>query len=337
MIADDAVHVELNRVRRLAEHGRYPEVLASLRDRGADEITRSPTLALLYGMALGRLGQHVEGLRWVDVAHRRASEQGDGVLQTRALNVRGAIALERGRIDEAEEFFGRGLAQARERRDHGTVGRCSNNLGIIANMRGQYRRAVGSYSAAVVAFQRVSSPQGLAETDNNLRITYRDQGAYGRALSVSERAVLTAGEAHNPSLTAFVLAGRAEILALAGEPEEAFQEINRALAMHRNVGDGVGVAEGLRVLALTEAALGDEAGAELIYRETLSRAWMHQRPLLAAEAGRALALLLANQGRRGEARDAASAARVQFALLGVESEVRQLDDLLVTRLSLSPA
>ena len=61
---------ELNRVLDLTDQGRYTEVLDHLADRGLETIARSPTLALYYGIAQGRLGRNSESARcgWPAVA-----------------------------------------------------------------------------------------------------------------------------------------------------------------------------------------------------------------------------------------------------------------------------
>src|SRR5438034_8199345 len=75
------------------------------------------------------------------VAQLRARTLRDRTLEVRALNVSGAVALERGGIAEASYFFTRAQEQAMQDNDMATVGRCANNLGIIANMQGDYARA----------------------------------------------------------------------------------------------------------------------------------------------------------------------------------------------------
>lgn len=195
---------ELNRVLGLSEQGLYAEVLEHLADRGPASISSSPTLALHYGIAQGRLGQYEESARWVEIALNGAVLGGDRVLEGRALNARGAIALESGRPDEAEEFFERALAEAEELNDHGTAGRCCNNLGIISNLRGHHSRAAAKYTMALAAYQQAGSQVGVALTEHNLCITYRDLGQLGQALKAADRAVRTAEEEGNRTLAAFI-------------------------------------------------------------------------------------------------------------------------------------
>jgi len=69
-------------------------------------------LTLLLGIAHSRLGRLEVGQQWAMVAQLRARSLKDRMMEVRALNVCGAIALERGGIDEATYFFTR----ARKRR-----------------------------------------------------------------------------------------------------------------------------------------------------------------------------------------------------------------------------
>lgn len=317
----------LNTVQKLAETGRHAAVVDYLGALAPEEVTKSPTLALLFGIAHARLGQDDVGKRWVAVALERSRERGDRMVEARALNVSGAIAFEAGRIDEAAQYFTRALAEAERDGDRATVGRCSNNLGIIANLRGDYGRAVGSYTMALAAFQQAGLGTGVAETLHNLAITYRDQGDLSKALESADQAVHEATEAGDLALVAGTQGGRAEIRVLAGDAGVARREIEHALATHRQVGDVVGEAEDLRVLGCVLTELGEVSEAEPTLRNVIDRAEALGRPLLAALAERDLARLLHRLERTSEARELVRRARVRFKQLGAEAEVRHLDQL----------
>jgi tetratricopeptide (TPR) repeat protein len=315
---------ELNWIGKLVDQGRFAEAVGWLRGRERDATPRSGELALFCAIAHGRLGRYGKAVRCVELALAYAGGQR---LSGRALNARGAIALETGRLDQARADFLQGLAEASALGDLGTVGRCCNNLGIVANLRGRMLEAARWYAPALASFRHASWPQGIAETENNLRVTYRDLGRLDYALESAERAVSAAEHSGNFGLLAFALAGRAEIRTLRGETHMGERDIRRALVIHRNQEDVIGEAEDLRILAMTTAALGHFDDAERTYHETIERAEHHDRPALAAEAARSLAVLLAEQGRRSEAGDAARIARGSFSRLGAESQVRRIDAL----------
>src|SRR5438093_6455288 len=118
-------------------------------------------LALLCGIGHSRLGRREVGQQWAMVALSRARVLGDRTLEVRGLNVCGAIALERGGISEATSFFTRAQEEAMQDNDMATLGRCANNLGIIANMQGDYGRAVGAYTRAIRSEEHTSELQSL--------------------------------------------------------------------------------------------------------------------------------------------------------------------------------
>lgn len=318
----------LSSTQKLAETGRHAAVVEQLGVLPVQELEQSPTLALLFGIAQARLGRHNSGRQWVATALDTARARGDGEIEARALNVSGAIAFEEGWIDEATSCFTRALAAAERQGDRATLGRCSNNLGIIANLRGQYGRAVGSLTMALAAFQQAGHRAGAAETLHNLAITYRDQRDLSKALETEDRAFQEALAAGDVGLAARVQGGRAEIRLLAGDAEVSRLEAQRALASHREVGDVVGEADDLRVLAGALERLAQPAQAEAMLRDAIARATTLQRPRLIAQAQRDLAKLLHRQARDDEAEGHARRARDGFEKLGAVIEVRRLEELL---------
>src|SRR2546428_14081338 len=92
--------------------------------------------------------------------------------------------------------------------DLATTGRCSNNLGIISNLRGRHAEAIGSWEIAVAAFERAGLRQGVAECYHNLAITNRQQGALHPALAEAGRAWAAGHAAGDRPPWALALRGR---------------------------------------------------------------------------------------------------------------------------------
>jgi len=318
----------LNAAQALADAGLYAELLSYLSKRSPDELEQSPVLTLLCGIAHARLGRLDLGQQWAMVAQLRARMLGDRALEVRALNVSGAIALERGGISEATYFFTRAQEKAMQDDDMATVGRCANNLGIIANMQGDYNRAVGAYTRAITAYEKASHNRGVVESQHNLGITYREQGQLDRALRAADTALREAERLGDRALQAQALAGLAEIRVARGEPESAIRDAERALAVHRELKDAVLETEDLRILAVALGVAGKAREAETMLRQVIDRATEHQRPLLVASAQRDLAHLLALVGDVAAAKQIALAARATFDRLRAKVETEKLDALL---------
>jgi tetratricopeptide (TPR) repeat protein len=318
----------LHAAQALADAGDYAELVTYLGGRTQDELEQSPMLALLCGIGHSRLGRLDVGQQWAMVALSRARVLGDRTLEVRGLNVCGAIALERGGISEATSFFTRAQEEAMQDNDMATLGRCANNLGIIANMQGDYGRAVGAYTRAIAAYQKARNDRGIAESQHNLGITYREQGHLDDAMKAADTALRESERLGDRRLKAQALAGRAEIQVARGEPEVAIREAQRAVVIHRDLKDAVRETEDLRILAVALGAAGRKREADAMFREVIARAAKHERPLLVAIAQRDLAYLLAREGNLAAAREAAQAARATLDRLGAKAEAEKLDALL---------
>ena len=318
----------LHAAQALADAGDYAELVTYLGGRTQEELEQSPMLALLSGIGHSRLGRLDVGQQWAMVALSRARVLGDRTLEVRGLNVCGAIALERGGISEATSFFTRAQEEAMQDNDMATLGRCANNLGIIANMQGDYGRAVGAYTRALAAYQKARNERGIAETQHNLGITYREQGRLDDAMHATDTAMREAERLSDRQLKAQALAGRAEIQVARGDPELAIREAQRAVVIHRDLKDAVRETEDLRILAVALGAAGRKREAEAMFREVIARAAKHERPLLVAIAQRDLAYLLAREGNIAAAREVAETARATLERLGAKAEAEKLDALL---------
>jgi len=315
---------------QFADAGRYAELLTYLEQRSKDELEESALLTLLLGIAHSRLGRLEVGQQWAMVAQLRARSLKDRMMEVRALNVCGAIALERGGIDEATYFFTRAQEEATDGNDMVTVGRCANNLGIIANMQGDYRRAVIAYTRAIAAYEQAHFARGVAEARHNLGIVCRAQGRLDRALETAQIAIQEAQALGDQQIIAQAIAGLAEILVARGESGRALTEIERAIATHRELKDPVREAEDLRIKAGALALAGRREDAETMLRDVIERATEHGRPLLLAMAERDLALLLIQAGDVTAGKAAAHRARSSFQRLSARAEIDKLDDLLET-------
>src|SRR3989449_412847 len=315
---------------QFADAGRYAELLTYLEQRSKDELEESALLTLLLGIAHSRLGRLEVGQQWAMVAQLRARSLKDRMMEVRALNVCGAIALERGGIDEATYFFTRAQEEATDGNDLATVGRCANNLGIIANMQGDYRRAVIAYTRAIASYEQAHFGRGVAEARHNLGIVCRAQGRLDRAMEIAQVAIDEARALGDQQLTAQAVAGLAEIHVARGERDLALTAIEQAIATHRELKDPVREAEDLRIKAGALALNGGRGDAETLLLDVIARATEHGRPLLLAMAERDLAHLLIEGGAAAAGKAAAQRARSSFQRLSARAEIDKLDDLLET-------
>jgi tetratricopeptide (TPR) repeat protein len=125
---------------------------------------------------------------------------------------------------------------SREDGDPKLEGAALNNLGLIADERGDYRHSLELYSEALEIFQRIDFPSGQTDALGNiggvhlLLGRYREaRDYYKQALSISERESL--------KFEASIDLGNLALCYLGlGEIEESLRALDRALALAREIG-----------------------------------------------------------------------------------------------------
>jgi tetratricopeptide (TPR) repeat protein len=256
---------------------------------------------------------------------------GDRSVLRQSVNLLGAANFEMGDLTDAEAAFNRALDLGRRDGDDLLVARATNNLGAIANVRGERDQALSMYALAVAAYQRLGQARGLAHAYHNMAITFRDVGLLDRADEHERRAIEFAREAEIPHVADLARIGRAEISLLRGDARLA--EVSALLVARELAGrpDPIEEANALRVAGSARLALGDADGAQHTLTQALGLARMHGAALTEAETLRALAVLHAYNNDLFEARELAMLSMSIFARLGAtrdhEALARWLADL----------
>ena len=259
-------------------------------------------------------------LRVVQLAERRH----DAAALTKAVNMLGGAWFEQGDLGAAESAFERATTEADLIQDHLTRARATNNLGLIANVRGRHEEALALYRVALPAYQRLGHAAGMGETSHNLAITLRDLGQLDEADRYERRAIEFATEGHNIRLTAMARAGRADISLRRGEAAVAAADARRAVVEYREMGDAMGEADALRTLGLACLALEDRAQAETAISNALELATQSGATLIQAECLAARARLAVAVGTRDLAHSAYLQAIGLFESLGAHLDRDQL-------------
>ena len=143
-------------------------------------------------------------------------------------------------------------------------------------------------------------------------------------MSSADQAVESALAFGDAALKGQTLAGRAEVRSVAGDYKLAIAEAERALALHRELGDPVRESEDLRILAVALAGDGRLDDAEAMLRDVMRQAAEQSRQVLVATAQRDLAHLLDRTGRMREADEVAREAMEAFEKLGASVQVEKL-------------
>ena len=305
--------------RALAAAGSWTELSALLR-RSEGEARTSPTLITLFTEALLRTGHPREALSWIRECEPAVVLSGDRPAIRRAANLSGAAHVELGELNAAAVSFERALDLAGADGDDLLVARATNNLAVLANIRGRHEEALGLYAVALPAYQRLGNANGLAESYHNAAVAYRHLEKLDWADEHERRAMEFARQASNDHLVALALVGRGEVSLRRGDAALAEVTASRAARDLARVPDPSRQADALRLCGVARMTLGRHADARDALDAAVSLASTHGSALIEAECRRARAELLGATGAWADALADARAAAAIFDRLGNAAE-----------------
>ena len=234
----------------------YAEVAELLGSLEPVELRADQQLSFWLADAWRRLGRSRDALELVRGMVTGDSHSACTRLECDLLNLEGMLRYDTGDLSGAETCWSILHARATEAKDHEYVARANNGLGVIFTLQRRPLEAVTAYERAVAAYRVVGWQRGIAQTHLNLAITYRDLEHFGDALEHFECAIRYAQRDGSEDEIARAEQERALSIYLAsGDVAEARAGVRGALLRFARLGDPVGFADGLRVLAMI--ALGE--------------------------------------------------------------------------------
>jgi tetratricopeptide (TPR) repeat protein len=321
----------LPEVRARVASGAWGDVRALLTSR-EPEVRLQPELIALLGEAYLRTHAPREACSWLDRTNPELRRGGDRVAMRKATNLTGVARFELGELDDAERAFRDAFTLGRLDGDDLLLARTTNNLGLIANVRGQHAEAIALYRMAIPSYQRLGQPRGLAETYHNLAITFRDLADLERAEDCEWRAIEFARQASDDRLVAMAETGLAELQLLRGDAAIAEARARRGASAFAQLGDAQGEANALRIVGAAATALAKYDSAAETLDRAIALASESGYALVEGESRHARAQLALARGDLASARTDASAALEIFERLGSTSEAWTLREWMATRL-----
>ncbi len=225
-------------------------------------VRKLPQVGLLAGTAAARLGdwQQATALGLSLLEHSRRMDDPDG--RMRALNLLGALAFERGSLEDAEAHLFEALILCRRLDDRNMGPRILNNLASLAHVQGRIPEALERYHEAITMYQGDGNERGLAETYHNIGLVQLQERAWSEAHKAVRHAMRHARVVAEPSLLALVHTGSAELYIDVGEFQQAQEQIDVAGQLLGEVRDKLGGAELERVRARLELEQGNPEEAQ---------------------------------------------------------------------------
>jgi tetratricopeptide (TPR) repeat protein len=326
-----AVDLLISEAQARVASGAWGDVRALLSAREPEVCTHPQLITLL---AEAYLWTHAprEACGWLERTEPALQRAGDRAALRRATNMIGVARFELGELDDAEIAFHGAFTLGRLDGDDLLLARAINNLGLIANVRGQHAEALALFRMAIPSYQRLGQPRGLAETYHNLAITFRHLADLEHAEDCEWRAIEFARQASNDRLVAMAEIGLGELQLLRGDAALAEARARRGAATFERIGDAQFEADALRLAGVAATALAKYDSAAEALDRAVSLASGRGYALVEGESRQARAQLALARGDTASARTDASAALEIFERLGSASEAWALREWIATRL-----
>ena len=317
----------LSLARTAAAAGAWGDVRATLEGDPAGT-ERDGARAVLLADACLWTGDPRAASRWLTRALPLLTAAADRPAMRRSVNMQGAAAFALGALDEASNRFSQALSMALSDDDTLLTARATNNLGLIEALRGNADQSIVAYQRAIMMYQRLGNPRGLAESWHNLAISLRTRGELDVAEDAERRAIEFATEADNSRLATMAMVGRAEISLRRGDFAWARATAARAVTAFAALPDFLLQADALRVLADAADWMEMVVEADASIAAALELARTHTHRTQEAQALQTMAQIMLRRGAMDAARTIGIQAREAFSELGSVSAAEEMAEFL---------
>ncbi len=251
-----------------------------------------------------------------------ARQIGSDLLASEALNTLGVMLLREGSLVEAREIFLRAAELGGTNRQ--LRARVEQNLGIVANIRGELDEALARYQRSLDDYEEARDEHGCAMAFHNLGMVSADRAMLDDADGYFRKSIEIAERVGDVRLQAHCLVSHAEVHVACQRYEEARKNAEASLAIFDQLGSRDQKASAYRVIGMIYRDTGKLALAESRLRSAIELAVATGSVLQEAEATRELAVAYQMMGRNQEALSLLNAAHRLFGRLDARIDLVNL-------------
>jgi len=234
------------------------------------------------------------------VALATAEALGETVAIAQALNSMGGAHLQRGDLDEAEAMYEHARQVASTGTDAQLRAMISQNLGIIASMRGDFAAALDHYAAGLVTYRTSGMREYIGPVLNNMGLVYTNLDRLDEAQAAYDDAIVHCHQTGDIPHLLLALINSTDLWLARGDIERAAVLCDTVLAHATAVKDERALAETFKHLGIIARVRGDMPEAERRFAAAYEYAMSRDDQLLAAETAREQAELYESMGRNRE-------------------------------------
>ena len=255
-------------------------------------------------------------------SHDVAREIGDPVLAAEALNGTALAHLERGEWQRARECLKRALSVGTDCQE--LRGRIEQNLGVMANIQGDFRSALSHYQGSLEAFRAASDSSGCATAYHNLGMVSADRHLWDDAEEYYRASLEIAESMGDVRMRGLVLLNRTEVYLARARYEDARRGAEQALQIFDQLGSRDGKSGAYRMLGAVYRETGNTMLAEARLRSAVELAAEVGAAVEEGEAARELAVLYQGMGRNQDALKMLNASHRLFHRLNARADLHDV-------------
>ena len=308
---------------RVLARAYYEEALRTL--ASADELPTATTILRWIGGIHFADSNHDAAEDCVAAAIAAAEASGDDVAIGYAVNMLGMFRWQQGELDDAVQLYTDARQYAIRTGDAKLAAVTAQNLGVIANVRGDYTTALHFHHASLADYRAMGLVRDVCVALNNLGMAYTDAERWEEAERSYREAVDLVRDLGDVALRVEVEVNVVAMWVARGDIPRARDAADATMTLASQLGDVHIPGAAYRLVAVIARESGDLPRAESMLQRAAEIASARQDLLLLAETSREQAEVHRRQGRNRETLQALNRAHQLFTQLRARRDLPDVD------------
>lgn len=309
--------------RRSAARDLYERALRALPHGDAP-----PTAAALIRWIAGTYhaeADHAAAEDCLESAVACAEASGDVAGVGYGVNLQGILRWQQGDLDGAVRFYADARTRALHAGDARLAAMTAQNLGVIANIRGDFTRALLFYEASLADYRSMGLARDICVALNNLGMVYTDMERWHDAEAAYGEAVELVRDLGDVALRVQIEVNSVEMWVARGDIARARAAAGAAMALADRLGESQVPGDAYKLLGVIARESGELARADELLGRAADVALARQDLLLQAEIAREQAEVHRRLGRNREMLQALNRAHRLFTQLRAGHDLADVD------------
>jgi putative nucleotidyltransferase with HDIG domain len=289
--------------------------------RSADQASDAAAIFRNIGHLYFEDGEFAAGEDCLEVARAVAEATGDASALARTTNALAGGYWLRGRLDDAERLYTQAGVEAREVGDVKLAAMVEQNLGTIANMRGDLLGAIAHYETSLAGYRELGLDDQVGNLLNNMGMAHARLMHWEDAERTYLEALAMCAACGDVRTSLMIEVNRAETLIARRRLNEARLICDRVLRRAQPLNDLRAISEAQKNLGVVARESGSLDSAERYLHDAFAAATGREDLLLAAEVAREQAELYSAMRRERQTLQALNTSHRLFGELRAQRDI----------------